>query len=523
MVRHVQVWAEKQERAGLDRRALAAIALCAALPVLIGILLTSGSGQREPRPAAHPTGGHWVYVPSRGIAVHVDGAKKHVDATVEVGSAPTGSPVVQDRHAAYLVDGDRVVLFGRDGVSGEVPATGVAEQPVPLEANGSAYLVYRPAGLIVRLGPKPVTTEAGGSLGAPVATPKGQLWTYQVDSGKLCRLTDQATLTCPSRVPAGHTGALAVLDGKPGFVDVTAGTWLALEGHDAGGPVPLGEPLPANAAVAPTAVDGRLAIVDPAQHRLLLIAPGGDVLAVPLGEGRFGPPLSTGGAVAVVNADTGALTSYDANGRRRAELAVPGGEIRLTTGADGRGYADSADGLQSVVMDADGTLTAVHTTGEPPPSYRPPEPAPSATLPPATVAVTTTETVPPAPETVTTVVTPTTTTTAPQAANPPPATSNTDTPAPPAPGPPPDRPTVDVLSAAATGPGQATLEIKVSGAGPVFCHVFFNSVERAATRCDGTMTVVANGLAPNMTYDVYVLGTNAAGTGVPGRRAVLQT
>jgi hypothetical protein len=80
-----------------------------------------------------------------------------------------------------------------------------------------------------------------------------------------------------------------------------------------------------------------------------------------------------------------------------------------------------------------------------------------------------------------------------------------------------------VLSAAATGPGQATIEIKVSGAGPVFCHVFFNSVERAATRCDGTMTVVANGLAPNMTYDVYVLGTNAAGTGVPGRRAVLQT
>jgi hypothetical protein len=93
----------------------------------------------------------------------------------------------------------------------------------------------------------------------------------------------------------------------------------------------------------------------------------------------------------------------------------------------------------------------------------------------------------------------------------------------PPPGPPADRPTVDVLSATASGPGQATVEIRVSGPGPVFCHVFFNSVERAATRCEGTMTVVANGLAPNMTYDVYVLGTNAAGTGAPGRRAVLQT
>jgi hypothetical protein len=37
------------------------------------------------------------------------------------------------------------------------------------------------------------------------------------------------------------------------------------------------------------------------------------------------------------------------------------------------------------------------------------------------------------------------------------------------------------------------------------------------------MTVVANDLAPATTYDIYVLGTNAVGTGVPGRRAVLRT
>ncbi len=524
--RRVQVWAERQKPPGPDRRALAAIVLCAALPVLIGILLTSGSGQPDPRPtAAHPSAGHWVYVPSRSVAVHVDGDTKRVDATVEVGDAATGSPVVQDRDTAYLIDDDRVVLFGVDGSSaGEAPSAGVAEQPVTLEENGSAYLVYRQAGLTVRLGAKPVTTQTEGTLGTPVITPDGQLWTYQVDSGKLCLLTDKATLNCPTSVPAGHVGALAVLEGRPGFVDITAGTWQELEG--AGEPVRLGESLPPNAAVAATGVGGRLAIVDPAERRLLLIAPGGDVVAVPLGDGTFGPPLSSGGAVAVVNADTGALTSYDGRGRKRAEFAV-GGEVRLTTGADGRGYADSADGLQSVVLDTDGTLTAVHTTGEPPPSYQPQEPTPSATLPPATVAPTTTETVPPAPETVTETVTPTTTTTTiPPAGTPPPA--DTGTPRPPGgsdppPAPPANRPKVDVLSAKSTGPGQATLEIKVSGPGPVFCHVFFNSVERAATKCEGTMTVVASGLAPNMTYDVYVLGTNAAGTGVPGKRAVLRT
>ena len=525
--RRVQVWAERQKPAGPDRRALAAIVLCAALPVLIGILLTSGSGQPDPRPtAAHPSAGHWVYVPSRSVAVHVDGAAKDADASVEVGAAATGSPVVQDRNSVYLIDDDRVVLFGVDGSSaGEAPSAGVAEQPVTLEEKGSAYLVYQQAGLIVRLGAKPVTTEAGGALGAPVLTPNGQLWTYQVDGRKLCRLTDKATLSCPRTVPVGHTGALAVLDGRPGFVDLTAGTWQELEGG--GEPVPLGEPLPPNATVAATDVGGRLAVVNPAGRRLLLIAPGGDVVAVPLGDGTFGTPLSTGGAVAVVDADTGTLTSYDAKGRKRAEFSV-GGEVRLTTGADGRGYADSADGLQTVVIDTDGTLTAVLTTGEPPPSYRPPAQTPSATLPPATVPPTTTETVPPAPETVTETVTPTTTTPPPPAGTPPPAATGTSTSRPPGggdppPGPPADRPTVDVLSATASGPGQATVEIRVSGPGPVFCHVFFNSVERAATRCEGTMTVVANGLAPNMTYDVYVLGTNAAGTGTPGRRAVLQT
>jgi hypothetical protein len=65
------------------------------------------------------------------------------------------------------------------------------------------------------------------------------------------------------------------------------------------------------------------------------------------------------------------LTSYDEAGRRHAALTMTG-EVRLTPGTDGRVYADSPDGLQTVIMDVDGTLTAVRTTGDHPPTYQAP-------------------------------------------------------------------------------------------------------------------------------------------------------
>lgn len=493
-------------RARMDRRALIAIGLCAALPVLIGVLLTSGHVEPAPAPA-HPSGGHWVYVPGRGVAVHVDGAGKRVDATVPVGSASAGSPVVADRTSAYLVDDDRVLVFGRDGVAGASEAAGVAEHPVPVEARGVAYLVYRTAGLIVRLGGR--TVSAGGPLADPLVAPDGRVWTYRVDTGAVCRL-DGAALSCPGQVPDGHTGSLVALAGRAGFLDLTAGRWLPLDG---GKPVALGTPLPATAVVAAEAVAGRFAVVD-AGARTLLLA-GRATVTVPLGDGRIGAPVSTGAAVAVPTGDT--LTSYTATGERRASVTVPGG-LSPARASDGRVYADSADGLRTVVMDRDGALTVVPTTGDTPSSYAPPAPTPSATVPPATVAVTTTETVPPAPETVTVPAPPTTTTTTETAAGP----GGGEQPPPP-PAPPTDPPTVDVLSASSPGPGTATVRFQVSGGGPVFCHVFFNSVERAAAKCAGTMVVDVNGLSPDTTYDIYVLGTNAAGTGDPGKRGLLRT
>jgi hypothetical protein len=132
----VQVPPDETGRAGLVHRAWVAIGLCAALPVLIGFLLTGGASVSPP-PAPPPLPGHWVYVPSRGEVVHVDGAARGVDAAVRVGSAGAGSPVVADRHAAYLVDSERVIVFSPGtGVTGAAPTAGVAEDPVPHGGGG---------------------------------------------------------------------------------------------------------------------------------------------------------------------------------------------------------------------------------------------------------------------------------------------------------------------------------------------------------------------------------------------------
>ncbi|HEX4220939.1 MAG TPA: hypothetical protein VHZ97_01110 [Pseudonocardiaceae bacterium] len=510
---------------GLNTRAKVAIGLCAVLPMAIGILITVGAFHAAP--AAQPQLlGHWVYVPSVGEAVHVDGRARRVDAQVAVGSASTGSQVVADQHAAYLVDYDHVITFDPGpGVTATAQAAGVAENPIPVEAAGTAYLVYRTSGLIMRLGPHPVTITAGGPLAAPAATPGGALWVYRNDTGALC-LVGPTALNCPARAPTGHVGALAVRGNGPVFVDLTAGTWQPLDATGLGQPTKLGILLPQDAQVSTNTVDGQLAVIDPDGLRLYLISAQG-VRTVPLGSGHFSTPVAASDAVAVVNTDTGTVLSFAANGTRRGSIPMAGGAITLTTGNDGLVYADSSDGLQTVIMADDGTLTPIHTTNRTPPSYQPPAPVAAISLPPATVATTTTESVPPAPNTITIGASPTSGA-LPDGTNPatgtdsPGTTTKKPTPTSPPPGPPPGSPVVDVLSATATGPTSATIQVRVNGDGPVFCHVFFNSVEYASTNCAGTMPITATGLPEHTLFDIYVIATNAKGTGIPGRRGVLQ-
>jgi hypothetical protein len=511
----------QRDQPGLSNRARLAIGLCVALPMVLGILITAGTFHSAPA-APQQLFGHWVYVPSTGTAVQVDGDR--VDAQVNVGSASTGSQVVADQHAAYLVDYDHVVMFTPTGVTGSAPAAGVAENPVPLAAGGTAYLVYRTSGLIVRLGPHPFTIPAGGPLGVPVATPTGALWVNRVDTGAICQV-GPTTLTCPTKAPPGRIGALTTLNGAPAFVDLTAGTWQPVTGAGLGRPTRLGVSLPADAEVGSTPVAGQIPIIDPDSLHLYLISAGSSVTTVPLGSGHFSAPVSTADATAVLDTDTGTVTSYTATGARRASIPVAGGAVTLAPGNDGRVYADSLDGLQTVVMAVNGGLTLVRTTNRTPPSYQTPAPVAAISLPPATVVQATTESVPPAPNTVTVDPTPATSGVgSPPGSDTDPSATTTRKPTKtsPPPGPPPGSPVVDVLSATATGPDQATLQIRVTGEGPVFCHVFFDSVERAGTACGGTMQVVVTDLPEHTLFDVYVIGTNTKGTGNPGRRATLQ-
>lgn len=523
--------------AAADRRARVIIALCALCPVLVGLVVTAGTTRAAPAPPPR-LAGHWVYVPGLAAAVHVDGASKQVDATVPLGAASPGSPVLQGGHAGYLVDVDRVVEFGpAAGVTGGRPGPGVAETPVPVEAAAAAHLVYRAAGLVVRLSPEPATVTAGGPLSEPVAARDGTLWVLRADTGEVCGLgPGETALSCPARVPAGHRAGLSLLGGHPVLLDITAATVQPVDRRGAGEPTRLGLSLPPNALLGPADAGGRLPVLDPGGRRLLLLRPDGDAVAVPVGRGRFDRPVSGGDAVVLVDQDSGRVVSVDSRGRTRGAAVIPTGGIRTTRGEDGRVYADATDGRQSVVMDGDGTLTAV-AYGGPAPTYRSPVPVPPTTTP----APTTTP--PPAPTTATPP-TPDPTTTAPPAADPTTAApATTRAPATPATPPPTTRapaptsaptptrtpsqpggaeggtgvPTVDVLAARATGATEVTLRLRVTGGGPVFCHVYVNSVERAALPCAGTREVPVGGLCPAL-YDVYVLGTNARGTGQPGRR-----
>ena len=370
--------------AAADRRARVTIALSALCPVLVGLLVTAGTSGSDPGPPPQ-LAGHWVYVPGLAAAVHVDGETKQVDATVPVGAAGAGSPVLQGGPAGYVVDVDRVIAFGpTTGVTGGHPGVGVAETPVPVETAAAAYLVYRTAGLVVRLHPERATVRAGGPLGDPVADRDGTLWAHRVDTGAVCALGPADTaLSCPARVPAGHRAALSSLRDHPVLVDVTAGTVQPVARRGAGTATRLGVALPPNARIGPADAGGRLPVLDPGGRRLLLVQPGGDAVAVPLGPGRFDRPVSSGDAVALVDQDTGKVASYDSRGQPRGAAMIRTGGIRTTRGEDGRVYADATDGRQSVVMDGDGTLTVVRYGG-PAPSYRPPVAAPRTTAPPTT-------------------------------------------------------------------------------------------------------------------------------------------
>ncbi|MGH3763130.1 fibronectin type III domain-containing protein [Actinophytocola sp.] len=309
------------------------------------------------------TQGHWIFNVPLGTAFHVDGATAGVDASVVVGGEQGSSQVVQGDTSGYVVGSNRITVFGKSSlevVDSTTPPA--AEVPVPLEVTGGPYLVYREAGIVVRLGEHPQTISAGKDLGVPVATSDGTVW-LRTGAGLICQLPSGADrVSCPVHVDEGHGGALTVVDDRTVFVDTTSDQLHPIEADGLGEGRALGVDVPDSARVASFDVAGRIAILDPDGDRMHLVDTAGEdptsPVEVDLDDGDYDGPVSTGSVVAVVDRATDTVTTYDGDGERRSSRTLPkeSGDPRLTRGEDDRIYVDGAEGEHVLVVDHDGSV-----------------------------------------------------------------------------------------------------------------------------------------------------------------------
>ncbi|HEY3714360.1 MAG TPA: fibronectin type III domain-containing protein [Jatrophihabitantaceae bacterium] len=373
------------EAARSGRRSVAAWT-CGCLAVLVGLASTGTLGTAPAE--AMRQAGHWVYNGSVGQVVHVNGGSKHVDSAVRVAGVGSANEVTQDDQHGYVIDqrNGRVIVFGKSSLKVESTLSlGTGEQPVVLETLGGPYLVYGQGGTIVRLGSPAATIRAGGRLASAIATTDGTVW-VQRGADRLCRLgRGQGALTCSVSVPAGHKGALAAVDDRPVYLDRTAGTVAPVDTGGVGHPVSVGAPDALNAGqLANTDAGGRLPLVvagRPGRASSLVLVDASTVgsgrtpaapITVPLGSDQYDPPVTTGGAVVVVDRTAHDVITFDNRGRRTAAVHAPStGPLRASRGEDGRVYVDTSDGSTSYVVDGDGTVTAVdNNDGTPGPARR---------------------------------------------------------------------------------------------------------------------------------------------------------
>ncbi len=320
--------------------------------------------------------GHWVAQPESDLVVHVDGEAKTVDARMRVPGIEPGSSVVHGETSGYVVGRSRIVQFGKSTLTVErtVPAP-ADEQPAAVETPGGPYLVYREAGMVVRLGPEHATVPVPGPLGEPVATPDGTLWVHRLDSGVLCRLPrDARQVTCPAVAPDGHSGALTVVGSQAVFVDATDDTLRAVSTEGLGPSVPARIDIPDTARVAPRDADGRVAVLDGDASRMFLVdaagldprrAPSAPV-TVDLPQGDFAPPAVSGESVVMLDRTRKAVLTYASDGTPLHEAGLPEkrGDPRLAMAEDGRVYVEGAQGRHVLVVDHDGAVDTVAVVGD---------------------------------------------------------------------------------------------------------------------------------------------------------------
>lgn len=316
--------------------------------------------------------GHWVYNSVLRTVFHIDGGTTNIDAQLPMSAAP-GSQVVQGDTNGYVVGPTSITGFDKATLQTQQPiAAPENEVPLGIETVGGPYLVYRNAGRIVRLGDPVATISVGGAVGDPLVTPDGTMWLHRTDVGLICTLPKDADRIsgCPVPTPAGHPGGLTMIGGHLAFVDMFTGQVHTVEATRLGPGVPLGVPVSPDSRLAASDLAGRVVLLDPERHSLLLAGTGsapGKPVTIALPGGDYDGPVSTGSSVVVVDRQDGTVLTFGPNGDRVATTPIgrDGGQPRISHGEDNRVYVENPSGTRVLVVAPDGTVRSVPVTGKP--------------------------------------------------------------------------------------------------------------------------------------------------------------
>jgi fibronectin type III domain protein len=195
------------------------------------------------------------------------------------------------------------------------------------------------------------------------------MWLLRKDNRRVCKLpakSDTVTV-CPAETPAGHSGALSLVSGQPGFVDTSEGKLYPVGDKGFGPAATLGGPTGANIRPSATDVSGRVVLLDPDKHTLSVVDPKADPKAstppvtVQLPMGDYTEPAVGGSVITVVETTTGTVLTYDEQGRERDHQEMPkgSGRPRLTTGDDDHVYVEGDKGTHVMVVGDDGDVADV--------------------------------------------------------------------------------------------------------------------------------------------------------------------
>jgi hypothetical protein len=350
-------------------RRLPFVALAIGVVVVLVAALTGATAPMQVTRFA--LAGHWGFNSVLHTIFHIDGGTATVDAQASMPGDP-GSLVVQGDTSGYVVGDSRITQFGKSDLSVQGTNTPPAKElPVAIETVGGPYLVYRGAGKIVRLGQQAAAMDAGGPVGDPIATEDGTLWLHRTQSGLICELPKGAPgiTTCPVIVTDNHPGALTVVDNHPEFLDLATDQLHSFDAKGLGPGVAVGVPVSLAARPAGADVSGRVAILDPPAHHLILADPKGQkAVTVPLPDGDYEGPVSTGTSVALVDRKSDTLLTFGSDGKQEASKPVPhqdNGEPRLSQGQDNHVYVEDSAGTHVLVVDGDGKVQDVPTAAKP--------------------------------------------------------------------------------------------------------------------------------------------------------------